>query len=150
MPRRRSLQGLIKVKYIRRQEAKVKVKQSAVAAVLAMVIAALFLAVAIGARPATSASGSSWFESAAPGPSGYHLVKKIPLGGEGGWDYITIDSHTRKLFISRGTKVIVLDVDSGKVAGEIPNTEGVHGIALAPDLNRGFTSNGRANTVTIF
>jgi DNA-binding beta-propeller fold protein YncE len=128
----------------------VKVKQSAVAAVLAMVIAALFLAVAIGARPATSASGSSVFASAAPGPSGYHLVKKIPLGGEGGWDYITIDSHTRKLFISRGTKVIVLDVDSGKVAGEIPNTEGVHGIALAPDLNRGFTSNGRANTVTIF
>src|SRR5271156_3707634 len=88
--------------------------------------------------------------SPAPGPSGYHLLKKIALGGEGGWDYLTFDSHTRKLFISRGTKVIVLDVDSGKVAGEIPNTDGVHGIALAPDLNRGFTSNGRANTVTIF
>src|SRR5271168_1011022 len=86
----------------------------------------------------------------APGPSGYHLLKKIKLSGEGFWDYLTFDSHTRKLFISRGTKVIVLDVDSGKVAGEIPNTDGVHGIALAPDLNRGFTSNGRAGTVTIF
>ena len=88
--------------------------------------------------------------SPAPGPSGYHLLKKIPLGGEGFWDYIIFDSPTRRLFISRGTKVVVLDVDSGKTVGEIPNTDGVHGIALAPDLNRGFTSNGRAGTVTIF
>jgi YVTN family beta-propeller protein len=88
--------------------------------------------------------------NAAPGPSGYHLLKKITLGGEGSWDYITFDSPTRRLFISRQTKVIVLDVDSEKVVGEIPNTEGVHGIALAPEFNRGFTSNGRANTVTIF
>jgi DNA-binding beta-propeller fold protein YncE len=125
-----------------------KNKQSSAPAVLAIFIAAAF---AIGSASfATSAPGSSAFASAAPGPSGYHLLKKIPLGGEGGWDYLTFDSHTRKLFISRGTKVIVLDVDSGKLAGEIPNTEGVHGIALAPDLNRGFTSNGRANTVTIF
>ena len=88
--------------------------------------------------------------SPAPGPSGYHLLKKIPLGGEGFWDYLIFDSPTRRLFISRGTKVVVLDVDSGKVVGEIPNTDGVHGIALASDLNRGFTSNGRAGTVTIF
>jgi YVTN family beta-propeller protein len=88
--------------------------------------------------------------SRAPGPSGYHLLKKIPLGGEGFWDYIIVDSPTRRLFVSRGTKVVVLDVDTGKVVGEIPNTDGVHGIALAPDLNRGFTSNGRAGTVTIF
>jgi YVTN family beta-propeller protein len=87
---------------------------------------------------------------ATPGPSGYHLLKKITLGGEGGWDYLTFDSPTRRLFISRQTKVIVLDVDSEKVVGEIPNTEGVHGIALAPEFNRGFTSNGRANTITIF
>jgi DNA-binding beta-propeller fold protein YncE len=85
-----------------------------------------------------------------PGPSGYHLLKKIPVGGEGGWDYITMDSATRRLFISRGSKVVVLDVDSGKIAGEIPNTEGVHGIALAQEVGRGFTSNGRAGTVTIF
>jgi hypothetical protein len=87
---------------------------------------------------------------ATPGPSGYHLLKKIPLGGEGFWDYLIFDSPTRRLFISRATKVVVLDVDSGKVVGEIPNTDGVHGIALAPDLGRGFTSNGRAGTVTIF
>lgn len=86
----------------------------------------------------------------AAGPSGYHVLKKITVGGEGGWDYLTFDSPTRRLFISRATKVIVLDVDSGKSVGEIPNTEGVHGIALAPEFGRGFTSNGRAGTVTIF
>lgn len=99
-----------------------------------------------GWNAATGARGLT----AGPGPSGYHLVKKIPAGGEGGWDYLTFDSATRRLFISRATKVVVFDVDSGKVAGEIPNTEGVHGIALAQDLGRGFTSNGRAGTVTIF
>jgi YVTN family beta-propeller protein len=86
----------------------------------------------------------------APGPSGYHLLKKIKLGGEGFWDYIAFDSPTRRLFISRGTKVVVLNVDTEKVVGEIPNTAGVHGIALARDLGRGFTSNGQAGTVTIF
>ena len=81
--------------------------------------------------------------SKAPGPSGYHLLKKIPLGGEGFWDYITFDPATRRLYISRGSRVVVLEVDSGKTVGEIPNTDGVHGIALAPEFNRGFTSNGR-------
>ena len=87
----------------------------------------------------------------AAGRSGYHLLKKIPLAGkETYWDYLEFDPARHRLFISRGTKVVVLDVNSGTVAGEIPNTDGVHGIALAPQLNRGFTSNGRANTVTIF
>ena len=86
----------------------------------------------------------------APGPSGYHLIKKIKVGGEGFWDYLAFDSPTRRLFISRGTKVVVLNVDTEKVVGEIPNTAGVHGIALAPELGRGFTSNGQAGTVTIF
>ena len=88
--------------------------------------------------------------NATPGPSGYHLLKKITLGGDGGWDVLRFDSPTRRLFISRQTKVIVLNVDSEKVVGEIPNTDGVHDIALAPEFNRGFTSNGRAGTVTIF
>jgi hypothetical protein len=90
--------------------------------------------------------------AAAPdaGPSGYHLIKTIKLGGEGFWDYLAFDSPTRRLFISRGTKVVVLEVDSEKVVGEIPDTLGVHGIALAPDLGDGFTSNGGAGTVTIF
>ena len=82
--------------------------------------------------------------------SGYHLIRKIPLGGEGGWDYLTFDSDSGRLFISRATHVIVLDTASGKVVGDIPDTAGVHGIALAPELGRGFTSNGRAGTVTIF
>lgn len=85
-----------------------------------------------------------------PGPSGYHLLKKIKLGGEGSWDYITFDSPTRRLFISRGTKVVVVNVDAQKVVGEIPDTPGVHGVALAPEFSRGFTSNGRGASVTIF
>jgi DNA-binding beta-propeller fold protein YncE len=90
--------------------------------------------------------------AAAPGagPSGYHLIKTIKLGGEGFWDYLAFDSPTRRLFISRGNKVVVLDVDTEKVVGEIPDTTGVHGIALAPDLGDGFTSNGGAGTVSIF
>lgn len=87
---------------------------------------------------------------ASPGPSGYHLLKKVPLGGEGFWDYLEIDPPSHRLFISRGMKVVVLNVSTGKVVGEIPDTAGVHGIALAPALGRGFTSNGAAGTVSIF
>ncbi|MGC2322853.1 MAG: PQQ-binding-like beta-propeller repeat protein [Terriglobales bacterium] len=82
--------------------------------------------------------------------SGFHLIKKIPLGGEGGWDCLAFDPGSGRLYISRATHVIVLDAASGKVVGDIPDTAGVHGIALAPELGRGFTSNGRAGTVTIF
>ena len=104
---------------------------------------------AAGSRSLTAGAAVST-ASRAFGPSGYHLLKKIPLGGEGFWDYLIFDPATRRLYISRGTRVAVLEVDSGKVVGEIPNTDGVHGIALAPEFNRGFTSNGRAGTVTIF
>jgi YVTN family beta-propeller protein len=117
--------------------------------VISICVTAL-LAISAAVLVAKTRGGERRVESPAPGPSGYHLLKKIPLGGEGFWDYIIFDSPTRRLFISRGTKVVVLDVDSGKTVGEIPNTDGVHGIALAQDLNRGFTSNGRAGTVTIF
>ncbi len=89
-------------------------------------------------------------ESAQPEGSGYHIIKKYPISGEGFWDYLKMDSAARRLYISRGTHVIVFDPDARKVVGDIPNTEGVHGIALAPELGRGFTSNGRASTVTIF
>lgn len=82
--------------------------------------------------------------------SGYHVIKTYKLGGEGGWDYLTLDPDARHLFISRGTHVIVIDADSGAPVGEIPDTPGVHGIALAPEFNRGFTSNGREGTVSIF
>jgi len=82
--------------------------------------------------------------------SGYHLINTYNLGGEGGWDYLNLDSSARRLYISRATHVIVMDADSGKVVGDIPDTPGVHGIALAPELGRGFISNGREGTVTIF
>jgi hypothetical protein len=80
----------------------------------------------------------------------YHVIKKYKLGGEGGWDYLTLDPESRHLFISRGTHVMVIDADSGNPVGDIPDTPGVHGIALAPEFNRGFTSNGREGTVSIF
>jgi DNA-binding beta-propeller fold protein YncE len=82
--------------------------------------------------------------------AGLHVIKTYKIGGEGGWDYLNMDANSRRLFISRGTHVIVLDADTGKPVGDIPDTPGVHGIALAPDLGRGFTSNGREGTVTIF
>jgi DNA-binding beta-propeller fold protein YncE len=89
-------------------------------------------------------------KSTAPSSSGYHLLKKIEIGGEGGWDYLTVDSSARRLYVSRGTRVMVFDADTGKSVGEIPDTPGVHGIAIADDLGRGFTSNGRHGSVTIF
>ncbi len=85
-----------------------------------------------------------------PGPSGYKVIKTVPLGGEGGWDYVYMDSGARRVYISRGTHTVVMDADTYAVVGDIPDTQGVHGIAIAADLGRGFTSNGRTNDVTIF
>ena len=82
--------------------------------------------------------------------SGYHLLKKVALGGEGGWDYLALDSQSRRLFIARATHVMVIDVDVGKSVGDITNTAGVHGIALVSEMGRGFTSNGKDSTVTVF
>jgi DNA-binding beta-propeller fold protein YncE len=84
------------------------------------------------------------------GSSGYHVTKTIAVGGDEGWDYVAVDSDARRIYVSHGSRVVVLDADTGTVTGEIPDTQGVHGIAVASDLGRGFTSNGRANTVTIF
>ena len=89
-------------------------------------------------------------KTSAPAKSGYHLLKKIQVGGEGGWDYLFVDGAARRLYVSRGTRVMVFDADTGKSVGEIPDTPGVHGITIAPDFDRGFTSNGRDGSVTIF
>jgi YVTN family beta-propeller protein len=78
------------------------------------------------------------------------VLQRWKLGGDGGWDYLTVDPATNRLFISRGTHVDVVSTESGKLIGSIPKTSGVHGIALAPALNRGFTSNGGADSVTVF
>ena len=87
----------------------------------------------------------------APAPAdGYSVVKKISIPGTGSWDYLAVDEAARRLYVSHGTQVEVLDIDALTVVGSIPNTAGVHGIAIAPELGRGFTSNGQASTVTIF
>src|SRR5215472_6533783 len=83
-------------------------------------------------------------------PAKYEVKQKYVLGGDGGWDYLTFDATGKRLFISRGTHVMVVDPSKGSVIGDIPDTGGVHGIALAQDLGKGFTSNGRENTVTVF
>src|SRR5436190_9194962 len=79
----------------------------------------------------------------------YRLVTAIPIGGEGGWDYLTVDAPAHRLYVSHATKIVVVDTESNKVVGEIADTPGVHGIALAPELGRGFSSNGRENKVSI-
>ena len=84
-----------------------------------------------------------------PGASEYHLLKKVTLGGEGGWDYLSADPTTHRVFISRGTHIMVVDSD-GKVVGDVPHVEGTHGAAIVTDFGRGFSSNGRSNSVTIF
>jgi DNA-binding beta-propeller fold protein YncE len=80
----------------------------------------------------------------------YRVSKKISIPGRGSWDYLTVDEAGRRLYVSHGTQVEVLDVDSGAIVGKIPNTLGVHGIAIAPELGRGFVSDGKSSSVTIF
>src|SRR6266478_7753176 len=104
-----------------------------------LAVATIFSAVAFS-RPAAPA----------PGASGYHVIKTVPVGGEGGWDYVYVDGDARRVYISRGTHVVVLDADTYAVVGDIPDTQGVHGIAVASEVGRGFTSNGRSNDVPIF
>jgi DNA-binding beta-propeller fold protein YncE len=80
----------------------------------------------------------------------YKVLRKATLGGEGGWDFVTVDGAAKRLYIARGTRVMVVDTETLAAAGELPDTAGVHGVAVASDLGRGFTSNGRTNTSTIF
>lgn len=79
----------------------------------------------------------------------YHFIKEIPVGGEGGWDYLTVDSSAQRLYVSHATKVVVIDLTTDKVIGEITNTPGVHGIAIAPDLGKGLVTCGRENKAAI-
>ena len=93
-------------------------------------IAFLALSLLLPAAPATRAAD-------------YHLLKEIPVGGDGGWDYLSVDSAARRLYVTHGTKIVVIDLDKETVAGEITDTPGVHGFAIAPELGLGFSSNGR-------
>jgi DNA-binding beta-propeller fold protein YncE len=88
--------------------------------------------------------------AALAGPSGYHADRSIMVGGDGFWDYITADTTSHRLFVTHGTHVQVVDAATDSVVGDIPDTPGVHGVALAYDVGRGFTSNGRDSSVSVF
>jgi len=100
-------------------------------------VAALFAAFVIAAGAVGAQEGP------------YRFARAIPIGGEGGWDYLTVDAQAHRLYVSHATKIVVIDTESYKAVGEIADTPGVHGIALAPELGRGFSSNGRENKVSI-
>ena len=85
-----------------------------------------------------------------PPATGYHLIHEYKLGGDTGWDYLTMDASTRRLYISRGTHVQVINIDTGKLLGDITDLKGVHGIALDKAANKGFISDGRDNSVVVF
>jgi len=95
---------------------------------------------------ATALAGET---SPLPAPA-YTVSRSWPLGGAGGWDYLALEASGARLFISRGDRVDVVETVSGKPVGSIAHTLGVHGIAFAPALMRGFTSNGRSDTVSVF
>ncbi len=95
--------------------------------------------VVVGALMASSATAQE-----------YRVAKTVKLGGEGFWDYLTVDDAARRVYVSRGSHVMVLNADTLAVVGDVPDTQGVHGIAIAAGLGKGFTSNGRANTLTVF
>ena len=82
--------------------------------------------------------------------SQHKIIKKIAVGGEGGWDYLAVDEPAQHLFLSHGTVVNVIDVKTDKVVATIPDTKGVHGITIANDLNKGFISNGKDTSITVF
>ncbi len=104
---------------------------------------AVLLAVA-GAATAVPALAA---DAAAPS---FALTHQWVLGGEGSWDYLAFDARRQRLFVTRGDRVMVVDAGNGKLVGTIPGTAGVHGVAFAEDLGKGFTSNGRGNSVTEF
>ncbi len=80
----------------------------------------------------------------------YHVLTQFKIGGEGGYDMLCVDAAARRIYVSHATRVEVLDADTGKKVGEVAPGNGVHGIAVAPEFNHGFVSNGRDNTVTMF
>jgi YVTN family beta-propeller protein len=82
--------------------------------------------------------------------AGYHVINRYKLGGEGGWDYLAVDAKARRVYVSHATHVMVVDADTGAVVGDIPDTPGVHGVAVAEGAGKGYVSNGRASTVTVF
>src|SRR5882672_1534855 len=96
-------------------------------------------------------AGSISCTTAQSPPSGqFGLIKKTVIGGEGGWDYLSVDPDNRRLYVSHGKQVEVLNADTHEKIGVIPNLQGVHGVIAVPKAGRGVTTNGRSNTATIF
>ena len=93
-----------------------------------------------------------WIAAAAPAAptSGYHIIKKVVVPGAGGWDYVTVDDAGRRVYVSHATQVEVLNADTFELVGTIPNTPGVHGIAIASEFGRGFITAGKSDSVVIF
>ncbi|MDE3170174.1 MAG: YncE family protein [Acidobacteriota bacterium] len=112
-----------------------------------LMMAIFFVAAAMNTGPVEAARAD---DAAAAGASGYHLIKTIPVPGAGFWDYLKFDPATRQLFVSHGDHVDVVNVDSGKLVASIGGMEGIHGIVLAPEFNKGFVTDGRAAKVWIF
>jgi DNA-binding beta-propeller fold protein YncE len=106
-----------------------------------VLVLAVLSAVAVAGAPSAA--------RVAPQDARYAKVAEIQIGGEGGWDYLSVDPAGRRLYVSHASKVVVVDIDKNAVVGEIAPTPGVHGIALAPELGRGFVSNGREATSSI-
>jgi YVTN family beta-propeller protein len=94
--------------------------------------------------------GLATFTAMAAPPSGYHIIKKVTVPGTGGWDYVTVDEAGRRVYIAHATQVEVLNADTFEIVGTIPNTPGVHGVAIASEFGRGFISAGKADSVIIF
>ena len=106
------------------------------------------LAAALGAALPPDARAQP--PASVPGASGYHLAATWKPGGEGGWDYLAFDPAARRLYVTRTDRVQVIDGDTGTVIGEVPGLDGGHGVALAPEFNRGFATSGRSGTVVVF
>jgi YVTN family beta-propeller protein len=83
------------------------------------------------------------------GKDAYRFLSEIPIGGEGGWDILTIDSNAQRLYLSHATKVVVVDLSKNAVVGEIADTPGVHGFLAVPEVQRGFSSNGKENKASV-
>lgn len=94
--------------------------------------------------------GAGLMPPVAAAPTPYHLIKTVPLPGDGGWDYLAVDSVARRVYITHSTHVSVVNIDTGAIIGDITDTSGVHGVAVDPKSGHGFTSNGRDSTVTMF
>ncbi len=117
-------------------------------ATCAVALAGMTLAATVGVRAAARPASAAAADAA--GPSGYHLIKTIPVAGDTFWDYLKYEPSTHRLFISRGTHIAVVNVEDGTMVGDIPNTDGAHDIVLAPEFNRGFVTAGEAGKLVIF